>query len=46
MKIAVSGKGGVGKSTVSALDGMNSEERASLENLVDLILKMTRRGNV
>jgi len=31
---------------VSALDGMNSEERASLENLVDLILKMPNRGNV
>jgi CO dehydrogenase maturation factor len=31
---------------VSALDGMNGEERASLENLVDLILKMPNRGNV
>ncbi|WP_461247974.1 ATP-binding protein [Treponema sp. R6D11] len=31
---------------VSAFDGMNSEERASLETLVDLILKMPNRGNV
>jgi len=31
---------------VSALDGMNGEERTSLENLVDLILEIPNRGNV
>ncbi|WP_461255078.1 ATP-binding protein [Treponema sp. R80B11-R83G3] len=31
---------------VSALDGMSAEERASLETLVELILKIPNRGNV